>query len=89
MCGCSRKQDFSCVEQLEKRVPIGTPVDIAEKVVKECGLEYSLDKPGRVLHAVKRGRKKGVTEESRAVVIRFDESGRVSSVEVKPAFTGP
>src|ERR1700745_439078 len=89
LCGCSRKQDFTCVDQLKTRVPIGAPVDIAEAAVKECGLEYSVDRPGRGLHAVKRGRKKGITQEDRVVEIRFDDSGRVSSVEIRSAFTGP
>jgi hypothetical protein len=55
MCGCSRKDDFRCVENLKTRVPIGASMDAAEAAVKECGLEYSLDRSGRVLHAVKRG----------------------------------
>jgi hypothetical protein len=56
--------------------------------VKECGMEYSVDKDGKVLRAVKRGGKKGLTQESRVVVIKLDESNRVSAVEIKSEFTG-
>jgi hypothetical protein len=89
MCGCSRTQNFDCVDQLKTRVPIGSSIDAAEMAVKECGLEYSLDRSGRVLHGVKRGAKKGITQESRVVLIKFDDADKVSSVEVKAEFTGP
>lgn len=89
LCGCSRKQDFGCADNLKTRVPIGASIDAAEAAIKGCGFEYSLQRSARVLHAIKRGEKKGLTQESRAVVIRFDQLDRVSSVEVKPEFTGP
>jgi hypothetical protein len=89
MCGCSKKQDFGCADQLKNRVPIGTTLEAAEAAVKECEIEYSIDSPRKVLHALKRGEKKGMTQENRAVVIQFDEDGRVSSIDVKPEFTGP
>jgi hypothetical protein len=88
-CACSTKQDFSCVDQLKTRVPIGASIASAETAAKECGLEYSVDRAGRFLRAVKRGQKKGMTQESRVVVIKFDNLDRVSSVDVKPEFTGP
>ena len=40
-------------------------------------------------HAIKRGEKKGMTQENRVVVITFDKSDKVSSIEVKPEYTGP
>lgn len=86
LCGCSRKQDFGCADNLKTRVPIGASIDAAEAAIKGCGFEYSLQRSARVLQ---RGEKKGLTQESRAVVIRFDQLDRVSSVEVKPEFTGP
>jgi len=89
MCGCSKKQDFGCVDQLKNRVPIGTTLESAEGAVKECGLEYATDANRKVLHAIKRGDKKGVTQENRIVVIEFDDTGKVSSIDVKPEFTGP
>jgi hypothetical protein len=89
MCGCSKKEDLGCADQLKNRVPIGTTLEAAEAAVKECGMEYSTDVSRRILHAVKRGEKKGMTQESRVVVIEFDDTGRVSSIDVKPEFTGP
>ncbi len=89
MCSCSKKQDFGCVDQLKNHVPIGTTLDAAEAAVRECGMEYSTDTSRRTLHAVKRGEKKGMTQENRVVVIEFDDTGRVSSIDVKPEFTGP
>jgi hypothetical protein len=89
MCGCSRKEDFSCTENLKTSISIGASMDAAEAAVKDCGLEYSLDRSGKALHAIKRGEKKGLTQESRVVVIRFDQSDRVSSIDIKPEFTGP
>lgn len=90
MCiGCSRRSDFTCVEELRTRVPMGASLDAAESAVKECGMEYSVDKAGKVLRAVKRGGKKGLTQESRVVVIKLDESNRVSALEIKSEFTGP
>jgi hypothetical protein len=64
-------------------------MDAAETAVKECGLEYSIDRFKRVLNAVKRGQKGRMTQESRVVVIKFDELDKVSSLEVRPEFTAP
>ncbi len=89
MCGCSKKQDFGCADQLKNRVSIGTTLESAEAAVKECGMEYSTDASRKVLHAIKRGEKKGMTQENRVVVIEFDDTGRVSSIDVKTEFTGP
>ena len=89
MCGCSKKADFGCAENLKTRITIGASMDDAEAAVKECGLEYSLDRSGKVLHAVKRGKKKGMTQESRVILITFDQSDKVSSIDVKPEYTGP
>ena len=88
-CGCSKRDDFSCAENLQTRISIGVSIDAAEAAVKECGLEYSLDRRGKVLHAIKRSKKKGITQESRVVVITFDQSDKVSSVIVTPQYTGP
>lgn len=89
MCGCSRKQDFSCVDRLAARLPVGTSGSKAEQALKECGLEYSLDRQARVFHAVVRGRKEGLTREDRVVLIKLDSSENVTWVEVKTEFTGP
>ena len=89
MFGCSNHQDFGCVDQLKTRVPIGTTLDAAEAAVRACGMESSTDASARILHAVRRGKKKGMTQENRLVVIKFDDAGKVSSIDVRSGFTGP
>ncbi len=77
------------MDQIAKRVPIGSTASQADKALKECGLEYSLDKSNNTFVAIKRDTNNGVIQESRTVVIKLDGPDKVSSVEVKSRFTGP
>jgi hypothetical protein len=88
MCGCSEKQDFSCVDHLAALIPPGTSATKAEQTLKECNLEYSIDKQERVFHAIKRGKANWLAREDRVVVVKLDSADSVTSVEIKREFTG-
>ena len=88
-CGCSRKDDFACVEQLNSRVAVGASMKDAESAVNRCGVEYYIDPTSNALRGVKRGMTRGLVQESRVVTIKFDHNSRVSSVDITKGFTGP
>jgi hypothetical protein len=89
MCGCSRKDNFACVEAIKNQVAIGESKQRAKAVVEGCRMEYSIDPASKTLHGIVRGKSGIMTRESRTVTIEFDEAGKVSSVEVIKEFTGP
>lgn len=89
VCGCSRANDFGCVEALKAHVPLGAKIADAETIVKRCGIEYSIDESSRHLRGISRGKPGGMVQESRSVIIKFDQAGNVSSVVVTKEFTGP
>ena len=64
-------------------------MESAKAVVEGCRMEYSIDPTSKTLHGIVRS-KSGITvRESRVVTVKFDEAGKVSSVEVTKEFTGP
>jgi hypothetical protein len=48
MFECQGKDGFGCLDHLKAPVPAGTSVDLAETAIKECRLEYSLDRSGKI-----------------------------------------
>jgi hypothetical protein len=89
MCGCSRKDNFACVEAIKNQVAIGASMERAKAVVEGCRMEYSIDPASKTLHGIVHGKSGVMTRESRTVTIKFDDVGRVASVEVGKEFTGP
>jgi len=88
MCGCSRTNNFACVEELKSHVPIGAKIADAETAAKSCGIDYSVDASSRTLSGISRGKAGGIVQESRSLIIKFDLVGNVSSVVVTKEFTG-
>ena len=83
------------IEQIAEKVhaalPLGSTLVEADRYFSDNHIEHSFYRPKSVMYAAVRNIKGGVfpVDKGAQIIVEFDRSERVSSVDVTPIYTGP
>lgn len=88
LSSCGEKAKEDCAEHIRETIRQGTPLQVAQDRLKQCGFRTTLDQTKSILYADRMKEGKPVSKRTQ-VIVKLDSERRVVEVRVSSGLIAP